>query len=44
MREAGYAFRENGPGKHFFDCAHTMANYETAFFESPLSDNASFEQ
>jgi trimethylamine--corrinoid protein Co-methyltransferase len=27
------AFRENGPGKHFFDCAHTMANYETAFFD-----------
>ena len=44
MREAGYAFRENGPGRHFFDCAHTMANCETAFFEPSLSDNASFEQ
>lgn len=38
------AFRENGPGQHFFDCAHTMANYETAFFEPSLSDNSSFEQ
>jgi trimethylamine--corrinoid protein Co-methyltransferase len=37
------AFRENGPGKHFFDCAHTMANYETAFFEPSLSDNTPFE-
>ena len=38
------AFRENGPGRHFFDCAHTFANYETAFFEPSLSDNSSFEQ
>ena len=38
------AFRENGPGQHFFDCAHTMANYETAFFEPSLSDNTPFEQ
>jgi trimethylamine--corrinoid protein Co-methyltransferase len=37
------AFRENGPGQHFFDCAHTMANYETAFFEPLLSDNTPFE-
>lgn len=38
------AFREVGPGKHFLGCAHTMRNYETAFFDSELSDNNSFEQ
>jgi len=38
------AFREVGPGAHFFGCAHTMANYETAFWDSTLSDNNPFEQ
>ncbi len=38
------AFREVGPGKHFFGCAHTLANYETAFWESDVADNHSFEQ
>src|SRR5271166_5167176 len=38
------AFREVGPGKHFFGAAHTLANYETAFWESAVSDNNSFEQ
>ena len=38
------AFREVGPGNHFFGCAHTMANYETAFWDSELSDNNTFEQ
>ncbi len=38
------AFREVGPGRHFFGCAHTMANYETAFHEPALADNSSFEQ
>ncbi|MCL2428512.1 MAG: trimethylamine methyltransferase family protein [Alphaproteobacteria bacterium] len=38
------AFREVGPGKHFLGCAHTLRNYETAFFEAELSDNNSFEQ
>jgi trimethylamine--corrinoid protein Co-methyltransferase len=38
------AFREVGIGKHFLGCAHTMRNYETIFYEPPLSDNASFEQ
>ncbi len=37
------AFHEVGPGQHFFGCAHTMANYETAFWESGLSDNDAFE-
>lgn len=38
------AFREVGPGNHFFGCAHTMANYETAFWDSDLSDNDPFEK
>lgn len=37
------AFREVGPGAHFFGCQHTLANYETAFYESSLSDTQSFE-
>jgi len=40
---AADAFREVGPGAHFFGCAHTLANYETAFYESELSDTQSFE-
>ncbi|MEP3278763.1 MAG: trimethylamine methyltransferase family protein [Stappiaceae bacterium] len=38
------AFREVGPGNHFFGCAHTMKNYETAFFDSALADNDPFEK
>ncbi len=38
------AIREVGPGKHFLGCAHTLANFETAFYRSPLADNNSFEQ
>ena len=38
------AFTEVGPGNHFFGCAHTMANYETAFFDSALADNEPFEK
>src|ERR1700722_3799566 len=38
------AFREVGPGTHFLGSAHTMRNYETAFFDFELSDNNSFEQ
>ena len=37
------AFEEVAPGNHFFGCAHTVANYKTAFFESELGDTASFE-
>jgi trimethylamine---corrinoid protein Co-methyltransferase len=37
-------FREVGPGKHFLGSAHTMRNYETAFYEFETSDNNSFEQ
>jgi len=38
------AIREVGPGKHFLGCAHTQANFETAFYRSALTDNNSFEQ
>jgi trimethylamine--corrinoid protein Co-methyltransferase len=38
------AIREVGPGKHFLGCAHTQANFETAFYRSPITDNNSFEQ
>ncbi len=38
------AFAEVGPGSHFFGCAHTMANYETAFWDSGLADNEAFEK
>ena len=37
------AFAEVGPGNHFFGSAHTLANYETAFYESELADVQSFE-
>lgn len=38
------AFAEVGPGNHFFGCAHTMTHYETAFWDSTLSDNEPFEK
>ena len=38
------AIREVGPGKHFLGCAHTQANFETAFYRSPIADNNSVEQ
>jgi trimethylamine---corrinoid protein Co-methyltransferase len=38
------AFAEIGPGSHFLGSAHTMRNFETAFFDFELSDNNSFEQ
>ena len=37
------AFAEVGPGSHFFGASHTLANYETAFYESELADVQSFE-
>jgi trimethylamine--corrinoid protein Co-methyltransferase len=33
-----------GPGSHFLGCAHTQANFETAFYRSTIADNNSFEQ
>lgn len=38
------AFHEVGPGKHFLGSRHTLAHYETAFYDFDLSDNNSFEQ
>ena len=38
------AIKENGPGQHFLGSAHTLANFETAFFRSSVADNNSFEQ
>jgi trimethylamine--corrinoid protein Co-methyltransferase len=34
----------NGPGQHFLGAAHTLANFETAFYRSNVADNNSFEQ
>jgi trimethylamine---corrinoid protein Co-methyltransferase len=38
------AIREVGPGSHYLGCDHTRANFQTAFYRSPLMDNNSFEQ
>ncbi|MCA2014065.1 trimethylamine methyltransferase family protein [Cereibacter sphaeroides] len=38
------AFAEVGPGNHFFGCNHTLQHYETAFWDSALSDNEPFEK
>jgi trimethylamine--corrinoid protein Co-methyltransferase len=38
------AILTNSPGHHFLGHEHTLANFETAFYRSPLADNASFEQ
>jgi trimethylamine--corrinoid protein Co-methyltransferase len=38
------AIREVGPGKHFLGAAHTRANFETAFYRSPLADSDSWEK
>jgi trimethylamine--corrinoid protein Co-methyltransferase len=47
MSENGQAVEaiiDNGPGQHFLGTAHTLANFETAFYRSEISDNNSFEQ
>ncbi len=38
------AFREVGPGNHFFGSQHTLANYETAFWDSEIADNENYEK
>jgi len=38
------AFRTNAHGEHFLGNAHTLANFETAFYRSTIADNNSFEQ
>lgn len=37
-------FREVGPGNHFLGSAHTLANYEHAYYEATFGDSASWEQ
>ena len=44
QREALDALRTNPPGNHFLGTAHTLANFETAFYRSDTADNNSFEQ
>ena len=34
----------NEPGQHFLGSAHTLANFETAFYRSQVADNNSYEQ
>ena len=34
----------NEPGMHFLGHPHTLANFEQAFYRSPVADNSSFEQ
>ena len=38
------AIIETGPGQHHLGSAHTLANFETAFYRSFTADNNSFEQ
>ncbi len=38
------AILTNEPGTHFLGAAHTLANFESAFYRSAVSDNSSFEQ
>ncbi len=42
--QAMSAIAEVGPGKHFLGCEHTQKNFKTAFYQSNVSDNNSFEQ
>jgi trimethylamine--corrinoid protein Co-methyltransferase len=38
------AITEHEPGTHFLGTAHTLANFETAFYRSSTADNSSYEQ
>ena len=42
--QAMEAFHQVEPGGHFLGCAHTQANFETAFYRSNIADNNSVEQ
>ena len=37
------ALRVGGPGEHLFGTPHTMAHYETAYWDSEFNDDQSFE-
>ncbi len=38
------ALLTNEPGVHFLGHAHTLANFEAAFYRSPVADTSSYEQ
>ena len=38
------AILEHEPGRHFLGTAHTLANFESAFYRSTTADNNSYEQ
>jgi len=38
------AFATNPHGDHYLGHPHTLANFETAFYQSSIADNNSFEQ
>jgi trimethylamine--corrinoid protein Co-methyltransferase len=42
--QAVEAIVDNPPGQHFLGTAHTLENFETAFYRSNTADNASYEQ
>ena len=42
--DSGWRSWIDGPGGTFLDTPHTLARYKSAFFESPLFDNGSYEQ
>ena len=42
--QAMEAFHSNPHGDHFLGNAHTLANFESAFYRSSIADNNSFEQ
>jgi trimethylamine---corrinoid protein Co-methyltransferase len=47
LTDNGYALQamlDGGPGQHFLGSPHTLANFETAFWRSEISNNDSFEQ
>jgi trimethylamine--corrinoid protein Co-methyltransferase len=37
------AILTNGPGQHYLGAAHTLANFETAFYRAETADNNSYE-
>ncbi len=41
---AADAYQEVPAGGHFLGCSHTMANYQTAFYDAQMSDSDSYEQ
>ncbi len=42
--QAWDAFEEVGPGGHYLGCAHTQANFKSAFWRSEVLDYKPFEQ